>query len=242
MWSKYKCVVLDLDETLVYTLADGEDEVKILQNLDLFKNPKLLNVRNRLYRLALHDATTPLGTGEKSNMWGVERPRLKQFLNFCFDYFDAVVIWSAGQPRYVEGICDNIFKYTKEPTLILTFNDLELVGKTYTKPLVRVAAKLNAMPQFSGKFDLSNIVAIDDKTYTFMQNHTNGVHIPNYTVLTGDEVLSDVKQNRMIDWLKSDNICLTELQNWLNKPEVKNSTDIRSVPKNNIFAQYTFEQ
>ena len=77
---KNKCIVLDLDETLVHSKFDNE----IIKKNNLLKDPKYINLHNRLYTISLSD----------TYVWGITRPYLYYFLNFCFDYFNHVIIFN----------------------------------------------------------------------------------------------------------------------------------------------------
>ena len=73
-----KVLILDLDHTLIHSVDPKED---------IFDKPAF----------ALH-------LSEKSIYNIYKRPFLEEFLNFCFEKFDRIIIWSAGTLDYVEGI------------------------------------------------------------------------------------------------------------------------------------------
>ena len=100
-----KNIVLDIDATLVHT--HGElDNFKMLKVYD----PKTqMNLRRKVYSMVLIDVSTNPGEGEVTELSGIYRPYLKDFLEFCFQYFDNVVIWSAGKKKYVEKMCEFMF-------------------------------------------------------------------------------------------------------------------------------------
>src|SRR5690606_31782804 len=100
-----KCIVLDLDQTLLAT----QESINSLHELGILSNPNLLSLRNRTYYFTIEDLEGP-GIGTKYNYWGVTRPHCHEFLLFCFSYFRVVAIWSAGQRPYVESIVDYLFR------------------------------------------------------------------------------------------------------------------------------------
>ena len=87
-----KCIVLDLDQTVIAT----QDDIQSLHNLKILSNPQLISLRNRSYYISVEDLEKP-GIGTKYDFWGVTRPHIHEFLIFCFSYFKIVAIWSAGQ-------------------------------------------------------------------------------------------------------------------------------------------------
>ena len=103
MSTNKKNIVLDIDATLVHT--HGElDNFKMLKVYD----PKTqMNLRKKVYSMVLIDVSSVPGEGEVTELSGIYRPYLKEFLEFCFQYFENVVIWSAGKKKYVEK-CANL--------------------------------------------------------------------------------------------------------------------------------------
>lgn len=88
-----KCIILDLDETLVYS----NQNIETLHSFNIYKNPKHLHLRKRIYRLKMYDVIDKKGNGVITELWGITRPYLKEFLIMCFNYFRIVAVWSAGQ-------------------------------------------------------------------------------------------------------------------------------------------------
>ena len=75
-----KAVILDLDHTLVHAVHPKEDVLK-------------------------EQAFTFTPAKKPYNVY--KRPFLDEFMEFCFQTFDKVLIWSAGTEDYVEGILAN---------------------------------------------------------------------------------------------------------------------------------------
>ena len=88
--------------------------------------------------------------------------------------------------------------------------------KSDIKPLEQM---IREIPELKSIKSLSNTLAIDDKEYTIKDNPDNGILIPQYVPKTIDE----------------EDDALLKLMEWLKRPDVKNSTDVRNLDKKNIF-------
>jgi len=213
-----KCIVLDLDETLVHSCED----IDVLKQMGLLRNPQLIDLRKRTYRLNLDDVLTPKGQGIRSDIWGITRPHLNEFLAFCFSYFRIVAVWSAGQPKYVESICDFIFRDLRRPHIIYSWPDCEKVPHI-EKPLQKM---IESEPAVAKYMNLSNTFVIDDKHSTFAKvNPKNAILIPRY-----EPALT-------VDAFREDEPSLMELKQWFSRPEVTKSKDIRTLDKSKIFSR-----
>ena len=205
-----KCIILDLDETLVHSSEDYED----FNKLGLFSDPNLFNIRRRFYSFPLASYDQP------STIWGVTRPRLEEFIPFCYDYFAKVCVWSAGSPDYVDKIVKRIFPPGYEPHLIYHRNHCHYSrdGEIF-KPLDKMIrdSKLDKIMKPENTF------FVDDRSLAFIKNPSNGIVIPAYSP----------KSN--IDELDQDDTCLDDLMTWLRRPEVMNSSDVRLLNKEGIF-------
>jgi len=220
-----KCVVLDLDQTLIAT----QDSIDSLTNLKILSDPKLIALRNRTYYITIEDLEKP-GIGTKYDFWGITRPHTKEFLMFCFSYFKIVAVWSAGKRPYVEEIVDYIFKDLPQPHIILTYDDIIIgPGGHVEKPLTKM---IEINPVLRRNMSLQNTLAIDDNSSTFHKNRGNGVLIPAYNPALNTNALA------------RDDPTLLQLKYWLLQPEVLNSRDVttldhprdaNTVSKNNIF-------
>jgi TFIIF-interacting CTD phosphatase-like protein len=206
-----KTIVLDLDSTLICTC----DEEKTFEALEVYTNPRNSKLKSRIYYFELVDVTDTPGTGQLTKMWGVLRPHVYEFLEFCFDYFQTVIVWSAGQKKYVHAICDFLFnEIGKQPSIIFTYEDCIRVANYIHKPLT----KISYIP-------INTIVALDDNESTFSKNKENGFHIPAYE--------PDFTYNGIME----DDDALLHLMNWLRSSDVYYATDIRKPDK-----KYCFEK
>lgn len=212
-----KCIVLDLDQTLIAT----QDSVDSLKQLGILSDPHLLPLRNRLYYITIEDLEKP-GVGTKYNFWGVTRPHINEFLIFCFSYFKIVAVWSAGKRPYVEAIVDHIFKDLPKPHVILTHDDVIIGPQGHIgKPLTKM---IESNPVLRRNMSLQNTFALDDNVMTFYYNHDNGILIPAY-----DPSLSTNALGR-------DDPTLLQLKYWLLQPEVVNARDVTVLDKSKIFS------
>lgn len=220
-----KCLVLDLDETLVH--SHGSDNIDYLKELNIFADPQYLDVRDRIYKITMDDVVDKKGAGVKTEMWGILRPHVKEFLEECFKYFKIVIIWSAGRKHYVNAICDFLFKDIKRPLIIWDWDDIEkLPNGTLIKPLNKLIQKV---PGLSKHMSLENSFIVDDRTSVFQEpNPYNGIEIPPYK--------PDFTPN---SYRKEDNYLL-QLMKWFHTPEVINCTDVRTLDKTKIFEKKSF--
>jgi hypothetical protein len=212
-----KCVVLDLDQTLIAT----QNDMSSLKELNILSDPKLISLRNRTYHIALEDLGRP-GIGTNHDFWGVTRPHINEFLIFCFSYFKIVAVWSAGKRPYVEAIVDHIFKDIRPPHVVFTQDDTEVgPGGHVLKPLTKM---IESNPVLRRNMSLQNTLAIDDNSMTFYNNHDNGVLIPAY----------DPSLN--VNALARDDPTLLQLKYWLLQPEIAAARDVTVLDKSTIFS------
>lgn len=211
-----KCVILDLDQTLIATQEDS----KSIKKLGILSDPKLISLRDRCYYFTIEDLGKP-GQGTKYDFWGVTRPHIDEFLIFCFSYFKIVAVWSAGKRPYVEAIVDHIFRDLRPPHLIYTHDDIITGPGGYVeKPLLKM---IDHNKIFRNNMSLNNSLAIDDNPSTFSRNIGNGVLIPEYN------------PQLTIQSLQADDQALIQLMKWLMQPEVMKAKDVTVLDKNKIF-------
>lgn len=209
-------IILDLDETLVHTYEPIDQVVEP----DVFDDTSLKDLHPRMYQLSLDDSPDYL-------IRGIMRPYLKEFLNFCFFYFRVVVVWSAGQSKYVHAVVDTIFRDLESPQVIYTHDHCEPnlhEPKYLSKPIAKMMASephLNLSPQHT--------FILDDRLYTFNPvNPHSGILIPHY-----DPELT-------AEGFRQNDQAFPQLVNWLLKPNVMISNDIRSLDKSMIFSSPEF--
>jgi hypothetical protein len=212
-----KCIVLDLDQTLIAT----QENIESLKQLNILSDPNLISLRNRVYYITIEDLEKP-GIGTKYDFWGVTRPHLYEFLIFCFSYFKIVAIWSAGKRPYVEAIVDHIFKDLPQPHVIFTHDDIETGPKGHIlKPLHKMIESNSVLRR---NMSLQNTFAVDDNSMTFFDNYNNGILIPAYD------------PSSSVNALARDDPSLLQLKYWLLQPEVVNARDVTVLDKSKIFS------
>lgn len=216
-------LVLDMDHTLLSTY----DDFSLLQNSGIKTLPEDVDIRSRLYVLEIKEYNGKKGSGKTTKWWGLLRPGLREFLIYAFSKFKHVVLWSAGEYDYVHAACRKMFTYLRNPDLILTREDCEYDRDgNPTKPLT----KLINHPKLSRNFDLSKIVIVDDRDYTFLPNPQNGILIPEYSPEEWSERMGiDGKKTAM----RMEDYRLEQLINWF---ENLKTCDVRTVDKTRIFS------
>lgn len=217
-------LILDIDETLVHTITD----IKPWNNLNIYNDPKKMDIRDRIYTL---DILTDRDKSMSTFYWGIKRPYLKQFLKFCFSYFKLVIPFSAGTYEYVHTICPDIFTGSYEPHYILTRNNCVPDGDKFTKPFWKLLQDIPEIKDYVD-FDLDengkvlgykNIVIIDDRPVSFYQDPKNGILIPAY------------EPNPTVEGIKAEDNALLKIMQFFNNLDTTNNIDIRKINKELIF-------
>jgi TFIIF-interacting CTD phosphatase-like protein len=210
-----QAIVIDIDETLVRSYSD----LTPLKKLDVFA-PANRDVSRRIYTIELVDVVGKKGEGSVINMWSLKRPYVEDFLLYCFHRFRIVAVWSAGNEKYVEAMCDKLFSRIEAPDLIFTRGNCVANSAGHQKPLEKM-------------FDLigrdimneKNTFIIDDKTVAFSEDPQNGILMPEFA-----------PSEHSLATLRSDDPTLQQLKYWFSLPEVVNATDVRTLDKSNIFS------
>lgn len=181
-----KCIVLDLDETLVHTERDNETDVEAM-----FSNSNYPQLRKQIYQV--QTSTGPL--------WGVMRPELEVFLKFCFEYFDIVAIWSAGKPEYVNNVLDIICPIGYKFHIIYTSQQTKKTfDGTQYKPLISMIDD----PNTQGIMTYDNTYFVDDREDNFMYGgEENAIIIPEFLPKTPLDALYDDTLPTLMAWFYS---------------------------------------
>lgn len=208
-------IVLDLDETLVHTYENYDFKEDLTST-------EVNYLKSRLFEYRVVDPNTSI---EESTyrIYGIMRPWLKQFLIFCFVYFRNVIVWSAGQPRYVMKIVDILFRDIFPPLIIYTKDqtDIDDDNTTY-KPLEKL---FNDSRLVSCNVNKKNTLIIDDKYETFSKNKLNGICIPAY-----EPGISFAE-------LSTNDPSFIQLILWLQRDSIMKAGDVRVLDKSNIFKE-----
>lgn len=203
-------IVLDIDETLLHTYIDaaGWYEVQPLANPDLYP------IRDRIYHKRLMDVGEKTGSGDLWEFWGILRPHVHAFLDYCLDRFEHVIIWSAGQPEYVRYVTDALFHLKRrDPRLILSWDHCRVDpgSQSYDKPL-------EILHKYDSAITLQNTFLVDDRMDNYLKsNPFNGILIPPF-------------EPQVTELLAKDNALLT-LRNYFERPDVKAAKDVRQLDK-----------
>lgn len=205
-----KCIILDLDETLIHSSEDHSEFSK----LNIFSDIKFLDVRKRMYSFSFD------GYNRQASIWGVSRPGLDDFIPFCFDYFAKVCVWSAGQNDYVTRIVNNIFPTGYEPHVVYARDNCHY---SHDREIFKPIEKMIQQEKLENVMTLENTLFLDDRELAFIKNPGNGIIIPPYD------------PNPTLDGINFPDTRLDELREWLMKPEVMKSKDVRTLDKKSIF-------
>lgn len=226
--SKY--IVLDIDATLLHTLDvedEGDTSGSKFEMLNIYSDEDKIRMRKKLYVLKIIDVVRPSGYGEVTTLTGMYRPYLRAFLDYCKTYFAGVIIWSAGQKKYVEKVVENMFPFKDYQPLIVYSNEECLITDDGDDVMVnKPLSKLYKDKRLKGKLNEKNTIAIDDRDDTFSQNHKNGIQIP---VFETDMSIEDITSHPDINLLK--------LMSWLETKEVRECEDVRKLRKDKIFTR-----
>jgi TFIIF-interacting CTD phosphatase-like protein len=196
-------IVLDLDETLIHSFNGRVHPDQM--NID-----EMNTLRTRLFEFKV----TEPGELEEYNYTinGIKRPHLDDFLIFCSGYFQNVIIWSAGESRYVKKIVEYIFRDLNYPDLVLTRDHIFSYRGVTIKPLEYL---------ISSSITEENTFVVDDKLETFILNKDNAIKIPPYDPNPSFVELKEEENSlkRLIEWFKS----------------IGTVEDIRTIDKSRIF-------
>ena len=214
-----KNIVLDIDATLVHTHGDMDD----FKMLRVYSNDEQLDMRKKVYNMRIIDVSDVPGEGEVTDLAGIYRPYLREFLEFGFSYFDNIVIWSAGKKKYVEKMCEYMFPLKKQPILIFNYDDCE---GDENNLIIKPLEKIYNHPACKGKLFPENTFVLDDRSETYSMNKRNGIQIPEFE---SDMSVEDICNHPDVEFLK--------LMSWLSTKEVRESDDVRKLNKKNIFSR-----
>jgi hypothetical protein len=244
-------IVLDLDETLVQIIDEHEITREEFINR---QNKCSIQQRNHFFSFEVDNIDRDWGSGTVEFFYGIVRPNVTPFLNYCFNRFDKVVVWSAGYSRYVEAGVSHVFRNTQMPNYIFARpfckkikNKQEITNKsdsdefdpknedetfyngiTFTKPLIRLQS-------YDPTFTLENTFLLDNSVLVANENPNNLIHISDFRpwTLINNKMLQPV--SHMTQTIDTDSAFI-QLMNWFDKPEVIDCKDIRTLNKTNIFS------
>lgn len=204
-----KALVLDLDSTLIATADNFED----LHDINIYNDNKYLPIRNRIYASKVFSDSS----GDKINLWGMERNDTMDFIKYVNDHFMFVAVWTAAESDYANEICKTVFRDTTMPEVIWSRKMCEKDGNNYIKPLDKM------IDHYKNRgLTRSNTLIVDDTETTFMYNKENAIHIPAYNI--------------NLESLDTNDDCLLRLMNFFNTSKFINCTDVRTLNTRKIFS------
>lgn len=164
-----KCIVLDLDETLVSSHeTKGKPD---LPEVDNSGDGHLCNNNTFYYEnYRIH-----------------KRPHLKEFISFCCENFDRVVVWTAAEKDYANCIVDNVFcpqccaeGKMKRPSRVMTRSACitKYCPSTGKYRSIKDLKKLWRTSE-SRKLGINrhSTVVVDDTRETYSRNYGNAIPI-----------------------------------------------------------------
>lgn len=177
-----KLIVLDLDETLfhcdVHDFSDVYDYVFMLSD-----NPR-------------------------QSFYTIQRPHLKEFLDYIKNNFRYGVYTAASKDYALE----HISRMDLEPEFILSYMNCTIRTHrvTYSEYYLKRLRKVKKYQT------LDKVIAIDDKADSYSEDYGNLIHIPEFTGDKNDDYLLKLK-NFLEDLKDVRDIRDIEKRGWLNK-------------------------
>lgn len=123
-----KYIVFDLDKTVIFTFE--RTSMETFAKSHILSDSFFFPVQESLYMLELEldqgkgkhvhmeGGMRYNDTDSVEHMFGCVRPHARDFLKFCFQHFDAVIVWTAGIASYALAICEALFKGLPKPHVI----------------------------------------------------------------------------------------------------------------------------
>jgi len=195
-------LILDMDETLITN--------------------KTLKFRESIEQITNEDAVETVFKEERIAIF--QREYLKEFLQFVFNQFKYVALWSSANKSWIKHVIDNtiLSEYENKFIFIWSGEKTSILRNTVRYPYMTRCKKLKKIWRQKKYKDLGigkhNTIIVDDISKNFVLNYGNGILINEYKINTKDNSLL-----LLIEFFK---------KNLLNNPNF----DIRKVQnKNNWF-------
>jgi hypothetical protein len=192
--------VIDLDATCVNSWVFDEKTHKELWK----KYSKYIDNRDDFYIFRLKDG---------DYVWGVKRPYLDEFLDYCFQHFTGVAFWSAGGKEYVLGVIEKILHGKKHKPVFIF--DRTYCDEIVLRPSGRsdIWKPLKTAYVHYPKMNSRNTWLIDDNKEYARDDILNWIPVAPFE--PDLEYLKLEKPDMSIDQLKS----IIEFFRVINKPE-----------------------
>jgi hypothetical protein len=195
-------LVLDLDETLLYTCGTGDKASPEVQ-----KHPGYYTIQTR-----------------EGKFWGMKRPYLNKFLRYCGTRFAKIGFWSAGKEGYVNEIV-RILDPPFQPAFIMNYTHCDLLHQEQVSETGQVSYSRDLLKPLGTvftnhpEFDRSNSFILDDREDYSSDNLLNWILIPPFNPTTSQLLTSD------------DNYLL-RLMEWFERDDVKYARNVLEINKN----------
>ena len=120
-----------------------------------------------------------------------KRPYLDEFIEFCFEEFDSVSLWTAGDKFWLDNFTKNIIKKKYSDKFLFTYHRDRCTSRNYsegcyksvydqvvvTKKMKKIwktkKAKLNGITK-------DNLLIVDDTPQTYIENYGNAILIDTF--------------------------------------------------------------
>ena len=181
--SKQKTLVLDLDETLIYTSFEPSSDTDICIEIDLNVNEQLINQmkNNRLNSLKKNCKVL-------TKVYLSKRPYLDKFISQLSSYYE-ICIYSASSEKYASSILDVI-----DPNNIISKkffrDDCIYLDNSETFSYIKDLEKINK--------NYKDVIMVDDNASSFILQNENGIPIKSWR---GDQ--KDIELLKLIPILKN---------------------------------------
>ena len=224
-----KTLILDLDETLLHSWENPS----FLDTYQIYSDPLVYRKFHPTGSPAIAYSMYLEINSHPNRIWGLHRPQLYEFLSFAGEYFENILVWSAGIHSYVNELAKQIFLESglRAPKMIWSRNNCSNYQGLYHKPIADINAELSNRPYVTFKIDPKSTLVLDDKIHTFMENPQNGCLCPVYH--PGKNRPNKIPT--LDDLLDRSDKALMQFKDWLMTPEVLNAEDVRSLDKTHIF-------
>jgi hypothetical protein len=222
-------LIIDLDATFVSTRTDMSSYPRARKAIQAAGKEAADEALSRTFIFALGS----------TRMWTILRPGAMDFIEFASFYFKNIFVWSAGQSDYVEQIVSFLFPaHIPRPSVIFSWDDCRVEKKEcdmaaspskqeyvmFSKPLTDM---IPHFPTDDSAHPLATMLILDDRRDIAEHNVDNLVQIPPFEPRLTTEALT------------AKDTCLDDFAEWLMRPEVVVSKDIRRVDKSCIFGKAT---
>lgn len=250
-----KCIVFDFDELQAHTFDDTDENGKLneINFHTVFNDEESILFRHHMYLIEYPEFKHQ----DHSRMWGLLRPGFYQFIDFCFQHFKIVAVWSAGTHDYVYSVIEAVWRSKNAPHVIFTRN--ECVEQCYhcgnfdlitehehneesccencikiREPDIILCKPLQKFwnhPIWGKYMRPENTVIIDDRYSVFGKcNVDNGIQVPRFDPPVSIEKFIEIYSCEESDWI------FKRLQNFFESHKFVESKDIRKIDKQ-IFSE-----